>query len=493
MGNSLVNEGGLIFIGIYILSLLFIGYLGKRASKEKTLNDFYLAGRNMGLFVLFLTLYATQYSGNTLIGFSGKAYREGFTLLVSITFMISVIGAYLLFAPRLYRLSRKHSFITIGDYIQHRFNSRLFTTIAVILCIIALGNYILTNLKAIGHVTVIVTDSRVSFASGVIGLSVIMVVYETLGGLRSVAWTDVIQGLILLGGVLFLFVAIEYQYGGISSTSEYIMNTKPEFWAPPDGEGKVEWVSTILIVFLGISIYPQAIQRIYAAKSEKTLKNSFKLMAFMPFVTTFVIVIAGVIGISIFPGLDRLESERIVLLILDDLKDKIPFFSVVMILFIAAIISAIMSTIDSALLAISSLFTQDIYRLLRPGSTNAHLTFVGKLLSWVIIAVMCYLAILLPQTIWKLFEIKIEILCQVAPAIFLGIHFRSLGPKSMIFGICAGTLTTLFILFNNELGFNFSDKPFGIHAGLIGFAANIFVIFIHHTVFKPARNNYIIN
>ncbi len=78
----------------------------------------------MGVFVLFLTLYATQYSGKTLVGYAGKAYREGYTVLVTVTFMMSVIGGYLLFAPRLYRISRKFRFITIGDYIQHRYNSR---------------------------------------------------------------------------------------------------------------------------------------------------------------------------------------------------------------------------------------------------------------------------------------------------------------------------------------------------------------------------------
>ena len=153
MEQSLISNNGLIFIGIYLLSLLLIGFLGKKASKEKSLDDFYLRGRNMGVFVLFLTLYATQYSGNTLIGFAGQAYRQGFTTLVAVTFMISVIGAYLIFAPSSTGCRRKHKFITIGDYIQHRFNSRLLTTFAVILCMVALGNYILTNLKAIGYVT----------------------------------------------------------------------------------------------------------------------------------------------------------------------------------------------------------------------------------------------------------------------------------------------------------------------------------------------------
>ena len=173
-------------------------------------------------------------------------------------------------------------------------------------------------------------------------------------------------------------------------------------------------------------------------------------------------------------------SEKVILLILEDLSSKIPIVGILLIIFMAAVIAAIMSTIDSALLAISSLFTQDIYRPLRPGSTNAHLTFMGKLVSWIIIAVMCYLAIVLPQTIWKLMVVKLEILCQVAPAIFLGIHFKSLGSRSMLYGITAGTLVTIFIMFNNELGFNFSDRPYGIHAGLIGFAFNLLFIFTHH-------------
>ena len=203
--------------------------------------------------------------------------------------------------------------------------------------------------------------------------------------------------------------------------------------------------------------------------------------------------IDGVIGISMFPDLDRLGSEKVVLLILEDLSSKIPIVGILLILFMAAVIAAIMSTIDSALLAISSLFTQDIYRPLRPGSTNAHLTFMGKLISWIIIAIMCYLAIILPQTIWKLMVIKLEILCQVAPAVFLGIHIKSLTSRSMLYGITAGTIITLFIMFNNELGFGFSDRPYGIHAGLIGFTANISVLFAHHYLFAIPGSKHICN
>ena len=80
-GEPVLGTGGLIFIGIYCCLLLLIGWLGHRAKKEDTLADFYLGGRDLGFAVLLLTLYATQYSGNTLMGFAGDAYRNGFNTL----------------------------------------------------------------------------------------------------------------------------------------------------------------------------------------------------------------------------------------------------------------------------------------------------------------------------------------------------------------------------------------------------------------------------
>ena len=213
--EPLLGTGGLIFMGLYLFSLIGIGLAGRLARKENTLSDFYLAGRGMGVFVLLLTLYATQYSGNTMIGFAGKAYRSGYQSLVMVVFMSSIIGAYLIYAPKLFRLSKKHGFITTGDFIHHRFKNTALTIIIVLLSIVALGNYILTNLKAIGYIVVAATGGKIGFAQGIIILSLIMVIYETLGGMRSVAWTDVIQGVILLLGVILIFIVIQIEYGGM--------------------------------------------------------------------------------------------------------------------------------------------------------------------------------------------------------------------------------------------------------------------------------------
>ena len=475
MNAPLLSTGGTVFLLLYLLSMIGIGLIGRFYRKENSLADFYLAGRGMGFFVLFLTLYATQYSGNTLIGFAGRAYRNGYTALVTVTFMCSVIGAYFIFAPRLFRLSRKHKFITIGDFIQHRYQSTSLTICITILSIIALGNYIVTNLKAIGIIVEASTGGAVSFVNGIILLSLIMVIYETLGGMRSVAWTDVIQGILLLLGVVFIFVLVQVYYGGLISSQ---IKTNTDFWAPPNWSEKRLWFSTIIILFAGISVYPHAIQRIYSAKDEISLKRSLQIMVFMPFVTTLFIITVGIVGASQFPGFSGRDTEHITLLILSDLAQKNPVVTPVLVLFISAAIAAIMSTVDSALLAISSLSTQDIYRRIKPQSDEKSLTYLGKVFSWVIMALAAVLAIYLPQTIWRLMEIKLELLCQIAPSILIGIHLKNLDKHMILSGILSGTGVALFIIGSNMLGFQIPAKPWGIHAGVWGLLVNCLVVFI---------------
>ena len=474
----LLNTGGIIFMGFYLFSLIGIGLAGRLARKEDSLSDFYLAGRGMGVFVLFLTLYATQYSGNTMIGFSGKAYRSGFTTLVAVTFMSAIIGLYLIYAPRLYRLSKKYGYITLGDFVQHRFKSVALTLAVTITALIALGNYILTNLKAIGFIVVAATGGQVSFVQGIIFLSLIMVIYETLGGMRSVAWTDMIQGILLLLGVFLIFITIQVQYGGLSTASVQLQAIHPDFLEAPDWAGKRLWLSTIIVVALGVSVYPHAIQRIYSARDEETLKRSFQLMVFMPLVTTFFMVVVGVVGAAHIPGLNRQGSEQISMLLLNDLTQQIPAISWLLVIFLSAAVAAIMSTVDSALLAISSLVTQDFYRKVRPEASQSHLTKVGKIVSWLVMAVAVLLAIQLTQTIWQLFQIKLELLCQIAPAIYLGVHVKSISSKSIFMGLLIGIALTLIIMLGNWAGLPIQSKPWGIHAGLWGLVINFMTIFL---------------
>lgn len=116
-----------------------------------SVSGYFLADKHLGLVALFFTLYATQYSGNTVIGYGPFAYRRGFPWWQSVTFMTFTIAVYLLFAPRLYAIAKRESFVTPADWIRHRFDSTPVTLLAILLMLWGLGNYLLEQLVAMGQ------------------------------------------------------------------------------------------------------------------------------------------------------------------------------------------------------------------------------------------------------------------------------------------------------------------------------------------------------
>ncbi len=482
--EALLSQNGTWFLVAYLASLILIGFAGKFASKEESLKDFYLGGQGFGVTVLFLTMYATQYSGNSLIGFAGSAYRNGWFFLVGVTFMIAVVAGYLLYAPKLYPLSKKHGFITVGDYINFRYNSSTLTYFIVGISIFALSNYMLTNLKAIGYIMEYVTGGGIGFTEGIIFMAIIMVIYETLGGMRSVAWTDAIQGVLLFVGVIIIFSVVMIHYGSLSENTALFLQNQPDLFQEITLSNQITWFSVLVLILFGISVYPQAIQRIYSAKNESTLRRSLSLMVVMPLLTTLPLIVIAIIGSAHFPDLDKTGSEQIILLMLNKLT-YIEGMSIVITIFVAAAIAAIMSTVDSAMLAIASLFTQDIYHKKNPDASQKKLTYVGKIFSWFIMAFMVVLAIYLPSTIWWLIQMKLEILVHIAPAVMLGVHFRHIDHKSIFYGLLVGVSITVLLLITP-----LPSKPFGFHAGVIGLIFNFLVIYLHHTTyFKKSSCN----
>ena len=477
-----LGNGGLAFIGVYVLALIGIGWLGHRAKKEDTLDDHYLGGRAFGFSVLFLTLYATQYSGNSFMGFVGKAYRGGFPIIYTVIAMMAVIGGYYIFAPRLYRLSRKRKYVTLGDYVQDRFSFRPLTILIVLIGIFGLANYVLTNLLALGKLAEVVSGDRIDFNYAVIGLAIVMLIYETLGGMRSVAWTDVTQGIILLISLGFIAFALFFHLGGPAGVAEGLENARPEIWDPPDMKQKITWLSSALLFFFGISMYPHAVQRIYAAKDEMTLRRSFQVMAFMPLFTTFFLVLLGITAISIFPGLGRSESDRTTLLMVGKLIEELPALVFMGPILVAAVIAATMSTIDSALLAISSMVTNDLYRAKFPNSNNATLTRIGKMTSIIVMVFVVVLTIKWQdQTIWRLLEIKLEVLAQIAPAVMLGTQIKKIGAYPIFIGALFGTIVAIYITMSSD------PKPLGLHAGMWGLVVNLVSITIVYNLFYAGR------
>ncbi|HLQ82368.1 MAG TPA: sodium:solute symporter family protein [Pseudogracilibacillus sp.] len=468
MDLAFSGTSGIIIMLAYGLIMLAIGiftYLQNRGIHQSN-KEFYLGGGKIGVIVLFFTFFATQYSGNTIVGYAPTAYRMGFFWLQSITFFILIVIGYLLFAPRLYVISKRFQFITPSDFIEKRFQSKNVTILASILMLYGLGNYLLEQIVAIGQGVSGLTGGTVPYQAAVIFFVTIMIIYGWLGGMRSVAYTDTMQGIALLVGVIILFIGSIIYFGSVGEATEYAAQISPEKLGVPDFEGVVVWFSMLILVTIGAAIYPHAIQRIYAAGSELSLKRSLTWMAWAPFITSGVVFLIGIIGIKAFPGLSEAESEQLVGMMANHIASQNGFFYWAMIILFGGIIAAIVSTADSVLLTLSSVISKDIYgRYINKEANDQKQILVGKTVGVLIVIGLLYLAWNPPATLYRIFILKFELLIQVAPAFILGIYWKNLHAKAVFIGMVIGTLIASYMAFNGL-------KPYGIASGLWGLGVN---------------------
>ena len=465
------GPGAWVFITLYLCSLLLVGWLGYRARREDSMKDFYLAGGGFGFIVLVLTLYATQYSGNTLFGFTGKTYRVGYAWTMSVHFMTAVIVFYLLLAPKLQARARLRGFITPVDYLHDRFAYAPLSALASVVMIVALANYLLAQLMAMGRaVEGLSASTEVDvYLWAIIALAFIMVVYETLGGLRAVAWTDVLQGVVLMLGFVILTVLVFVYFGGPETSALKILEKgEGEKLQPPGWAMTREWFSYIFMVGIGAALYPQAIQRLYAARSPAVLRRSLQVMAFLPLTATLIAVFIGITALANFPGFEGADADRVLTVVFRSIQDQGSMGYWLVVVLFAAVLAAIMSTADSALLSISSMFSSDLYRRAKPGASEKSLTLVGKVSSWVLIVILVILAIQLRHTtLLKLLDRKFDLLVQLSPAFFIGLHWKGLRARPVFAGLVVGLAIAL------GLAFGIGGKPWGIHAGLYGLPVNL--------------------
>jgi Na+/proline symporter len=410
-------------------------------------------------------------------------YRIGYAWIMCVHFMTAIVACYLIFAPKLYKRARRYNYITPTDYLQHRFGSNSLNIVVTVIMVFVLSNYLLAQLMAMGRAMqgLSSADPNIAYQQGVILLTLIMVIYGTLGGIRAVAWTDVIQGSILIVGLIVLLFMLFKQFGSISLATATIQQTQ-DFSKinVPDANRIREWISYILIVGFGSTLYPQAIQRIYAARSEKILRQGLAFMAFAPLFTALIAVIIGIYAIAYVPGLEGTASDQVLTRILSIIQQNSILGYWLIVILYAAVLAAMMSTADSAMLSISSMLSKDIYsRFINENASEATLTLLGKLFSWCLIIILVWLAIYLSDkaSLLKLLDRKFDLLIQLIPAFMLSIHWRGSQALPTFIGIIVGVFISLCLAYGS---FNFvhEGKVYGFHPGLIGLVINILITVI---------------
>lgn len=463
---------GIAVVGLYLLILLLLGWQGYRRRRSDSPSDFYLAGSSLGFIVLLATLYASQYSGNTFLGYTGEAYRIGFAWMMSVGMMMSVVVVYLLFAPTLQVLAGRHGYITPSDWVRHRFGDRRLALLVALIMAISLLNYLYAQFLAMGHMAYRMSDGQVPFWVGVVGLAAVIGLYETLGGMRSVAWTDVVQGVMLFLGLLVVLAVAWHAAGSLDGLSRDLLEHRPKLVRVPSWQVCGKWASSIVLLGVGAAVYPHAIQRIYAARDSTALRRSLRVMVCMPLFTTFVVFVIGILAHGIVSHETDFSTDEVMPALLAVLFKHGTLARWATVVVLTSGLAAIMSTADSALLSLSSILSRDFIGEWRGHELDeATLARTGKRLSWVIIALLVVMAVRPPTTLWRLIEIKMQLLVQVAPMFIIGLRSPRLEAGTALLAVSVGSTIYLTAAALTAWGIPVNSIG-GIHTGTVACAVN---------------------
>lgn len=391
------NATAFIVLTGYLVMLLVIGWLGHRASSSGE-EDYYLAGRKQGWLVSTLTIMATFLSSFALLGAPGMVYREGVVFgLVALNIPVAGFCIYIL-GRRIWEAGKNQGFVTPADMIcDHYGQSTTLRLLVVLTGMLFAIPYVMMQVKAGGDLAaVLFRDSPHAYEAGAIVLALITAAYIMVGGMRSVAWTDAIQCVLLLGGMLLAGLAIVVAFGGPAEFAREIARLPESSLTIPGNTG--QWtipflLSVCLLMPVGGIIQPAQWMRFYAAGGPKALRRSALIFIFvLTACYLFGIMPVGLGGQIQYPLL--FDSRGVapaaevgvfdqILLVLA--REQLPLLfgatvgGIVTTLLIVATMAASMSTADSNLHALSALVTRDIYgKLIRPQAGDRERVWVGR-------------------------------------------------------------------------------------------------------------------
>ncbi len=360
------------FLVGYLLILVVFALFARRQRRPGH-EDYFLARRRLTPLVLFFTLAATNFSSFTIFGFAGAGYRSGYAYYPIMAFGTGFMAlTFLLLGIPAWRAARASGAITPPELIGYRFQNRFLHAVYLLVMVVFTLPYL--ALQPIGAGYMLKSLLGIPYHTGVLFVVFAGLFYVLIAGLRGDAWTDLFQGLLMLFGIAIVFAGMVRALGGWEGLNRQLSTRQPGLFSRPGLDGmwtpKI-WLSYLLLWFLCDPMFPQLFQRFLAARDERGIKLSALLYPLITGLLFFFPVALGVIGHLVVPGLEGTKTDQVLPLMVG--KTLAPLAGGILTL---CGLAALMSTMDSQLLTLSSMLVRDIRLLLgRPpeGRTPWHL------------------------------------------------------------------------------------------------------------------------
>ncbi|RCW72022.1 sodium:solute symporter family protein [Saliterribacillus persicus] len=443
-------------ITVYVLIALVIAVLS-RNGKQNSMTGYFLGDRKLNGFVSALSYSATTYSAFMLVGLAGLTYNGGVGAFGFEIIYFMGVSLVAIFGPRFWLVGKKYGYVTPSEMLGDRYKNKwVAVAIAVSSCIFLIP-YSAVQLTGIGYLLQGVTNDAIPFTTGVVLATVLALVFSYIAGIRSVAWTDSLQSLLMIITSTIVVILIINGLGGLSGFFNSLETNNPSSLAVPGNGFFNFWTFlglTIPWFFFSIS-NPQVSQRLFMPASLKSLRHMLLGFLIFGFIYTFVSVIWGFSASIMFPNLENADLATPMLLS----SDLVP--PVLGVLVMVGIMAAAISTIDSILLTLSSLFSRDVYQNVKKGATDKKQLLVGKLVIPVI-AILAYLFAQLQLDLIAVLSVSSSAGLIVSVPAIIGAFFWK---KGSAVGVLSSVIISSLLVITLEL---FSLKPLNLASGIWG-------------------------
>jgi len=346
----------------YLVALIAVG--AWKVRHVKTHADFTLAGRGLSTFVLFGTLLATWIGTGSVFGNSEKTYEAGLAAWILPIGGVLGILALIPLAPR----ARRFAGYTVQDILEARYapSARVLGTITLVIAYVTIVSY---QYRAGGAVLHLLAPA-VSLETATILAAVFVVVYTAMAGMISVAYTDVVNGLLMLAGFAVALPILWLRVGGLDGIAQVLPADHLRALGPIR---PAEAVALTLPAFLLVLGDANMYQRFFSARNPESAARAVRRLAFGVLALELAIILAAWMGSALAPGLDAPGQVLAVVA-----RDHLP--AALGALLLATIVAIIVSTADSYLLVPSTCLVRDVWqRFLRPNASEAELVRVSRL------------------------------------------------------------------------------------------------------------------
>lgn len=491
-----MNTATLVTFLVYIIGMLIIGIVMYRRTQD--LSDFVLGGRSLGPTVAALSAGASDMSGWLLLGLPGAIYASG--LGESWIAVGLAIGAYLnwQFIARRLRVYTEvaNNSITIPDFLENRFkdSSRLLRVISAFVILLFFTFY--TSSGMVAGAKLFEASFGLSYQTALWIGTIVIVSYTFLGGFLAVVWTDFIQGTLMLLALIVVPIVALSQIGGWDEAVQAVGQIEASHLNMVTGVGAMAIISS-LAWGLGYFGQPHIIVRFMALKSPKDVPMArfigttwmilglygaiFTGFVGLAFISTQDVSVLSQFGIAVSTdsGIQMLDDPEKIFIAFS----QILFHPVVAGLLLAAILSAIMSTIDSQLLVSSSAVAEDFYKaIFRREATDKELVWVGRFATLAIALIATFIAFNPESTVLELVSYAwAGFGAAFGPIIILSLFWKGITRNGALAGIVVGALTV--IIWGDFL----SGGIFDLYEIVPGFILNLIVAVVVSLMEKPSE------